>query len=407
MKILKEKSFILLICVNILVILCSTFWIKISYNQYKDQTNQKISKLVELIEEKYPDVDEETIISEINKIEKTDLKNTILNKYGISDKISAIQGFENTKNSTIKNNVIALTIIFIIEILLYTIFYFKRQNGINEVLAYIDKINSKDYTLQIEKNGEDELSNLRNELYKIVIILKEEAEKSQNDKKALSVALEDISHQLKTPLTSISIMIDNLIENPNMDQITKSKFLHEIRRQLEWINWLVISLLKLSKLDSNTVEFNRKEFLVSDIIENLVQNLSVPLEIKNQEICVKGEENAKIYADYNWQLEAMSNILKNCIEHTAEGKKIHITFSENNFYTSIRIEDEGNGINKEELKHIFERFYKGKSSNENSIGIGLALAKTIIEKDNGYIICSSQINKGTMFEIRYMKTQSI
>ena len=291
--------------------------------------------------------------------------------------------------------------------MLYTIFYLKRQNGINEVLAYIDKINSKDYTLQIEKNGEDELSNLRNELYKIVIILKEEAEKSQNDKKALSVALEDISHQLKTPLTSISIMIDNLIENPNMDQITKSKFLHEIRRQLEWINWLVISLLKLSKLDSNTVEFNRKEFLVSDIIENLVRNLSVPLEIKNQEICVKGEENAKIYADYNWQLEAMSNILKNCIEHTAEGKKIHITFSENNFYTSIRIEDEGNGINKEELKHIFERFYKGKSSNENSIGIGLALAKTIIEKDNGYIICSSQINKGTMFEIRYMKTQSI
>ena len=146
---------------------------------------------------------------------------------------------------------------------------------------------------------------------------------------------------------------------------------------------------------------------MSDIIENLVRNLSVPLEIKNQEICVKGEENAKIYADYNWQLEAMSNILKNCIEHTAEGKKIHITFSENNFYTCIRIEDEGNGINKEELKHIFERFYKGKSSNENSIGIGLALAKTIIEKDNGYIICSSQINKGTMFEIRYMKTQSI
>ncbi len=215
--------------------------------------------------------------------------------------------------------------------------------------------------------------------------------------------MEDISHQIKTPLTSISIMLDSIIENKEMDELTKNKFLHEIRRQLDWINWLVISLLKLSKLDSNTIEFNPKEFYVEELIKQLLQNLSVPLEIKGQEVIVEGQENTKLIADFNWQLEAISNILKNCIEHTDEGKKIHISYSENNFYTSIRIKDEGKGIAKEELKHIFERFYKGKSSNENSIGIGLALSKTIIEKDNGYIICSSTLGKGTMFEIRYMK----
>ena len=162
--------------------------------------------------------------------------------------------------------------------------------------------------------------------------------------------MEDISHQIKTPLTSISIMLDSIIENKEMDELTKNKFLHEIRRQLDWINWLVISLLKLSKLDSNTIEFNPKEFYVEELIKQLLQNLSVPLEIKGQEVIVEGQEDTKLIADFNWQLEAISNILKNCIEHTDEGKKIYISYSENNFYTSIIIKDEGKGIAKEELK---------------------------------------------------------
>ena len=222
-------------------------------------------------------------------------------------------------------------------------------------------------------------------------------------KKLFGIAIEDISHQIKTPLTSISIMLDSIIENKEMDEETRKNFLNEIRRQLDWINWLVISLLKLSKLDSNTVEFNTKEFYVEKLIKQLLQNLSIPLDIKEQEVIVEGQKDTKLIADFNWQLEAMSNILKNCIEHTDERKRIYISYSENNFYTSIIIKDEGKGIAKEELKHIFERFYKGKSSSENSIGIGLALSKTIIEKDNGYIICSSTLGKGTMFEIRYMK----
>lgn len=107
--------------------------------------------------------------------------------------------------------------------------------------------------------------------------------------------------------------------------------------------------------------------------------------------------------DYNWQLEALTNIIKNCIEHTAENKNVYINWEENNFDTKIVIKDEGVGIDKKDVKYIFERFYKGKNSSENSVGIGLALAKSIIEKDNGYIICTSELGKGTTFEIKYMK----
>ena len=118
---------------------------------------------------------------------------------------------------------------------------------------------------------------------------------------------------------------------------------------------------------------------------------------------INGDGNVKIVGDYNWEKEAITNIIKNCIEHTENNKKIYINYEENNFYTKVKIQDEGKGIGKDEIKHIFDRFFKGSNSSENSIGIGLAISKSIIEKDNGYIICTSEINKGTTFEIKYMK----
>ena len=200
----------------------------------------------------------------------------------------------------------------------------------------------------------------------------------------------------------MSIMLDNIKENPNMDERTRQTFMHEISRQIEWIKWLVISLLKLAKLDSNTAVFNPKEIDVKELIGDVIKNLTIPLEIKEQQIIIEGKD-AKFIGDYNWQLEALTNIVKNCIEHTLENKNIYISYEENNFYTKIVIRDEGIGIDKQDLKHIFERFYKGKNASENSVGIGLALAKTIIEKDNGYILCTSEVGKGTTFEIKYMK----
>ena len=131
--------------------------------------------------------------------------------------------------------------------------------------------------------------------------------------------------------------------------------------------------------------------------------MAIPIDIKQQNVIVNGSSDVMFVGDYNWQLEALTNIVKNCIEHTAENKNVYINWEENNFYTKIAIKDEGVGIDKKDVKHIFERFYKGKNSSENSVGIGLALAKSIIEKDNGYIICVSELGRGTTFEIKYMK----
>ena len=404
MNILKEKKILISIIILTILIIIINIAITIKlYNNYQNKINIVIANIVGTLKQNNPDIEEQEIISILNlKQDSIQLGYNVLEKYGINDEISAIKGIEEQKNEIILTNITTI-IIYVILIMLIFVIYLKSKNKrINDIANYIEEINKKNYNLKIEENQEDELSILKNELYKITIMLKEQAENSNKDKKVLQTSLEDISHQIKTPITSISIMLDNIIENPNMDEKTRQKFIHEINRQIEWIKWLVVSLLKLSKLDSDTVEFIKQEINVKSLIKDVKNNLSIPLEIKEQEIIIKGKDE-KFVGDYNWEKEALTNIIKNCIEHTQENKKIYIKVEENIFYTKITIQDEGKGINKKDLKHIFERFYKGENASQNSIGIGLALAKSIIEKDNGYIKCMSELGKGTIFEIKYMK----
>lgn len=402
MKIWKDKKVIIpILIITILTILINAIIIAKNQEIYQNKINIVIANLVGKIQEKYPEIDEEQIISILNMNNNSlTLGYNILEKYGINSPI--INGLEYQKKETITINIITIVVLMILVIIVLLINSKKSDKKIRNIIKYIEEINKKNYDLKIEENSEDELSNLTNELYKITVMLKEQAESSIKDKKTLQISIEDISHQLKTPLTSISIMLDNIKDNPQMDEITRKKFIYEIDRQIKWINWLIISLLKLSKLDSNTAIFTKKEINVTELINNVIKNLAIPLDIKQQHIIVKGD-NVKFIGDYNWQLEALTNIIKNCIEHTPENKNIYIDCEENTFYTKIIVRDEGVGIDKKDIKHIFERFYKGKNSSENSVGIGLALAKTIIEKDNGYIICSSEVGNGTTFEIKYMK----
>lgn len=405
---MKKSRLMIIISISVLLVIIFNVIMTIKkYKEYQNKTNVVLTNIVGEIIQKYPQVKEEELIKILNaKKDSTKIGESLLEKYGINiEETSVIWGIEEYKTNMILINIISIMILFIIIVCILFISSKIRKRKIQNIIKYIEEINKKNYNLQIEKNSEDELSNLSNELYKITVMLKEQAETSLKDKKALQVSLEDISHQLKTPLTSISIMLDNIMKNPNMDNSTRQKFMYEINRQIEWINWLVISLLKLSKLDSDTAIFVKREIDVRDLIDNVIQNLMIPLDIKQQQVIVKENdgEKVKFMGDYNWQLEAITNIVKNCIEHTPENKNIYIDFEENNFYTKIIIKDEGIGIEKEDIKHIFERFYKGKNSSKNSVGIGLALAKSIIEKDNGYVLCSSKLNSGTTFEIKYMK----
>lgn len=401
----SKKVTIPIIVLSIIMIVISSMILKNKEQEYQKIVNESIAEIVGKIKEEYPNVKEEEIIKILNKSNEGKSEGQkVLQKYGIDIKENpAIEAMENQEQEIMIINVVSIGVSVILLLIIVNIYYHSRNKKIQEIIKYIEAINNKNYDLKIAENIEEDLSNFRNELYKIAVMLKEQASQSINDKKALQTSLEDISHQLKTPLTSISIMLDNIRENPNMDEHTRQEFIYEISRQINWINWLVISLLKLSKLDSNTAVFVQKEIKVEDLINNVVKNLAIPIDIKQQNVIVNGSSDVMFVGDYNWQLEALTNIVKNCIEHTVENKNIYINWEENNFYTKIVIKDEGVGIDKKDVKHMFERFYKGKNSSENSVGIGLALAKSIIEKDNGYIICSSELGRGTTFEIKYMK----
>lgn len=411
MKLFRNKNLKYLIIPMIILTIATITLITIqTYNQYKKVTitaNKKIAEIIGTIIKEEPEIDTRTIIETLNSKQDTEeyqKGQTELAKYGIDiNEANSIITVQNQMKQNLTLNIILIIVFSILWMIIIFEYLKRRDKKINQITQYINEIKNRKYELDINENSEDELSNLKNELYKITVMLKEESEISKKDKENLKMSVEDISHQLKTPLTSITIMLDNLKDNPNMDENTKQKFIFEISKQIDWINWLVISMLKLSKLDANVVQFYEEKINLKKFIDEIVKNLEIPIEIKNQQIVIEGNEKASFIGDYKWQQEAVTNIIKNCIEHNKDNGKIYIRYEENTLFTKITIKDEGEGISKEDLKHIFERFYKGQNSSENSVGIGLALAKNIIEKNKGMISCKSELDKGTEFVIKYMK----
>ena len=403
---INKESFKKVVITGLILILISSLTIfvvlTIQYKNYEKILNLTISNLIDEIMEKYPETDEQELIRIINS-ENQEQKDEVLSKYGYTNNISYIKELENSMNTSIRINIAIIVLLGVIAIIIALIYTNKRDKSLRSINKYLDKVNNGNYELKIEDNGEDEISRLRNELYKTTILLRESAENSEKEKTNLNNSLADISHQLKTPLTSIRIMLDNIEENPNMDEKTRNEFIEEISRQIDWISSLVISLLKLAKFDAGAIIMQDTQINVKKLIDNVINNLAIMIDIKNIKIEEKIDEDVILRADYNWQLEALTNIIKNCIEHSKEDSKIKIEVENNSIFVKIKITDEGEGIAKEDLSHIFERFYKSKQASENSIGIGLSLAKTIIEKENGYIKVDSELGKGTTFEIKYLK----
>lgn len=389
-------SFLILLIANVLLLFIIN---KYEYKTYTNNYNNKINIIINNIKEKYPDIKESDIIEILN----TETNNIdILDKYGINDNNGIIENDNFNKRITIIS--LLLTILF--DIIIILIFYIYDKNNskkINEITKMISKINNRQFDIDINDFKEGELSILKNEISKTTTMLRQVADNSIKDKINLKDSLGDISHQLKTPLTSITIMIDNILDNPNMDEKTRKTFLINIKREIININFLVMSLLKLSKFDANVVKFNKEEVYIKDIINESIKNVSMIKELKNISIKVSGDDNIKLLCDYKWQVESITNILKNSIEHTNEYGVVEINYSENKLYTRILIKDNGKGIDNEDLPHIFDRFYKGKNGSEDSIGIGLSLSKTIIEKEGGSITAKSTPNIGTVFTIKYLK----
>lgn len=391
------STLIVFICLFVLFLFFNIY----EYKTYTKNFNNKISAIINVIKKDYPKITDKEIIKIINN--DTLKTNDFFNKYGID---------VNNKSILIKNdrdyhkflaiNLSFLTITVVILLIIYIRYNYKKEKDIKDIIKCIEQINKKNYEIQIDSISEDELSILKNEIYKTTIMLKEAAENSSKDKLNLKKSLEDISHQLKTPLTSILVMLDNIIEDSNMEEKIKNDFIVDIKRNVLNINFLVQSLLKLSKFDANTVHFVKQENDLKTIVEESIKNVSTLCDLRNINIKLNIKENSKIICDDKWQIEALTNIIKNAIEHSKNNSNIIINIENNNVYSMIEVIDFGEGIAKKDIKHIFERFYRCKNTKTDSIGIGLALAKTIIEEDKGTI--SVESNKlETKFIIKYYK----
>ncbi len=398
--ILKKYLFLSFIVCFIIILLFTVILLK-QYKNYTTSYNKKIEQIVSYVKEKYPDIKDEEIIDILDS--KSSNETTLFKKYGLDIEESSVL-LEN-KNKYYKYIVEDLLIIISSLTIVYLIFmkYLKkRDNDLKEITKSIEQINRKNYELQLDSNSEDELSILKNEIYKTTIMLKEAAENSNTDKINLKKSLEDISHQLKTPLTSILVMLDNIIEDPDMDTDIRNEFIIDIKRNVVSINFLVQNILKLSKFDANTIKFIKEENSIKDIVKESIKNVSPLCDLKNINIEFNCNKDSEIICDYKWQVEAITNILKNAIDHSKDSNKVIINIDDNNVYSLIEIINYGETISKKDMKHIFERFYKGENAKSDSVGIGLSLAKTIIEEDNGSISVES-LNNETKFSIKYFK----
>lgn len=288
----------------------------------------------------------------------------------------------------------------IVLIAVFAAYTMKRYRKLSELNNYLSLLCAGHFDLDICDNTESELSILKNNLYKIMIMLKTQNEMLEKEKTYLADSLADISHQLKTPLTSMMVMTD--IIKAEKDENKKLEFVTVIENQLEKMKWLILNLLKLSKLDADTVDFKSEKLSIAHVIRESLKPFMVTVDLKNIKIENKISDFS-FNGDENWSIEAFENIIKNCIEHTQKNGKITISSTGTSLYNSVFISDNGCGIREKDLPHIFERFYHGENASSESIGIGLALSKTVFEKEKGEIFVQSEEGKGTTFEIRLYK----
>lgn len=277
---------------------------------------------------------------------------------------------------------------------------YRRYQRIQELSSDINRILHEDIHVSFEKYEEGELAILESEVQKMVIRLREQQGQLLADKKYLADSIADISHQIRTPLTSINLLVSFLSE-PDITEEKRQKTVREVYELLSRIDWLITTLLKISKLDAGTIQLKQENVSMKELIQKSVEPLLVPIELRAQELKIEAE--GQFIGDINWTSEAIGNIVKNCMEHTPESGILKIKANENTLYREIIIEDTGCGIAQEDLPHIFERFYKGKNSSDKSFGVGLALARGIINTQNGTIKAENKKDGGAKFTIRFYK----
>ena len=412
------KSLLLTGVVLVVGVVVYMSWIGWYTHKYKNIENTYIRCIMENVISQYPDFDMEEVAIILNKsygeLESSTTSEefySILRKNGITDNTFYIKDMSDIRNVNIIVSTLIIGVMSVLFIICFCIYLRRRKNAIVQLQDYMDKISRGNYELEINDNSEDELSSLKNSLYKIMVYMKEQADSARIKKVMLAQSVSDISHQLKTPLTSTQILLDNLNDNPDMEYATRKKFIYEALNQVNGMSWMIVTMLKLSRIDAGVVEFNNETISINKIIEEAVGNLEVIAEIKNVNIekyIDNHNENklnkSDIYinGDYNWNREALQNIIKNAIEHSNDKGTVKINITDNDVYTAVYITNRGDKLSDQRQKQIFERYYSEAKYEDNSMGIGLPLAKAVIEKQGGYISVESD-DEETVFIVKYIK----
>ena len=412
------KSLLLTGVVLVVGVVVYMSWIGWYTHKYKNIENTYIRCIMENVISQYPDFDMEEVAIILNKsygeLESSTTSEefySILRKNGITDNTFYIKDMSDIRNVNIIVSTLIIGVMSVLFIICFYIYLRRRKNAIVQLQDYMDKISRGNYELEINDNSEDELSSLKNSLYKIMVYMKEQADSARIKKVMLAQSVSDISHQLKTPLTSTQILLDNLNDNPDMEYATRKKFIYEAINQVNGMSWMIVTMLKLSRIDAGVVEFNNETISINKIIEEAVSNLEVIAEIKNVNIekyidnyneNKLNKSDIYINGDYNWNREALQNIIKNAIEHSNDKGTVKINITDNDVYTAVYITNRGDKLSEQRQKQIFERYYSEAKYEDNSMGIGLPLAKAVIEKQGGYISVESD-DEETVFIVKYIK----
>ncbi len=298
---------------------------------------------------------------------------------------------------------IALTVILtgVFFLMAFLIFLKMRYKRISDLTLSIDRILNGNDSINIGSFSEGELSVLENDVRKMLSRLRSQKEMLLSDKDFLADSIADISHQIKTPLTSINLII-TLLSEENITEDRRRELLMELSSLIKNTEYLVSVLLKISKIDAGAVQFDIKETDLKELIVKSAEAVMIPMDIKNQRLVVEIED-ISLSCDTLWTMEAIGNILKNCTEHTPDGGEIRVTGRDTPLFSEIRITDSGCGFSEDDLPHIFERFYKGKGDSKDSFGIGLNLTKMVVERQNGIVTAKNNSCGGAEFTVKFYK----
>ena len=400
-----KKYNISIIALFLITIILSIFINILNLNIIKADVIQNNQAIVGNIVSKYPELEKDivSVITQAKNKENTDLGAKVLQKYNYDSSTNLSQEpiVQNNIYKMLKINILFITFVFICLITISFYFFIKIYRDIKDMTDYVyHSSEGREYEMK-NKNQEGQIGLLKTEIMKMTTVLKEKVALLHSEKIFLNDTISDISHQLKTPMTSLMLLTDLMYND--LDKEKKIEFLDRTNAQLSRMDWLIKSMLKLSKLEAKVIDFKTDKVNINELIRRSISPLSVPMELKNISLNINGDKEASYIGDIEWSSEALGNIIKNCVEHTKEGGTLDITYEENPIYSEIIIKDNGEGIDKDDIQNIFKRFYKGKNSKSDSVGIGLAMAKSIIESQNGDIYVKSKKNRGSEFHITFHK----